>query len=304
MQRKVIAGALTLEGRIYVPEALRNEVIILFQNNPESGHLGALWTAKRISRDFHWLGLDTTVRKYVAQVWSIPLNQSTVPRTMWGYYTTISTIQPVEQNYYGLRHQHTGINQVKIQQDFVHSRRINEDGNLPTLPKWYRLTAIGMYVFRARDLQAWSTKQYWHRPQNAVPKPILNSCLLPHEHRPLTHDRLPSADRRPDRAAELEHGTIPLSHQQLRAEHLSRTLTSGRIRVQHLSAYFDKDDTVLGRVPLEPQDAVQSTKSITSTTRDPSGRYTQGIGRDSSDSPWEKTESPAAASKVCQWKRN
>jgi hypothetical protein len=42
MQMKVIAGALTFEGRIYVPEALRNQVISLSHNNPEFGHFGAL----------------------------------------------------------------------------------------------------------------------------------------------------------------------------------------------------------------------------------------------------------------------
>ena len=66
MQLKVSAGALTFEGRIYVPEALRNQVISLFHNNPESGHFGALRTAELVSSDFYWLGLDTTVRKYVA----------------------------------------------------------------------------------------------------------------------------------------------------------------------------------------------------------------------------------------------
>jgi hypothetical protein len=66
MQWKVIAGALTFEGRIYVPETLRNQVISLFHDNPQSGHFGALRTAELVSRDIYWLGLDTTVRKYVA----------------------------------------------------------------------------------------------------------------------------------------------------------------------------------------------------------------------------------------------
>jgi hypothetical protein len=63
---EVSTGALTFEGRIYVPEALRNQVISLFHENPESGHYGALRTAELGSRDLYWLGLDTTVRKYVA----------------------------------------------------------------------------------------------------------------------------------------------------------------------------------------------------------------------------------------------
>jgi len=66
MQWKVIAGALTFEGRIYVPDALRKQVICLFHDNPESGHFGSLRNADLISAVFYWLILDTLVRKYVA----------------------------------------------------------------------------------------------------------------------------------------------------------------------------------------------------------------------------------------------
>jgi len=66
MKWKVSAGALTVEGRISVPEALRNQVISLFHDNPVCGHFGALRTAELGSRDIYWLGLDTTVQKYVA----------------------------------------------------------------------------------------------------------------------------------------------------------------------------------------------------------------------------------------------
>jgi len=54
-QWKVISGALTYEGRIYVPadNALRSQVISLFHDNPESGHFGALRTAEPVSRDFY-----------------------------------------------------------------------------------------------------------------------------------------------------------------------------------------------------------------------------------------------------------
>jgi len=53
MQWKVSAGALTFEGRIYMPEALRNQVISLFHDNPESGHFGALRTAELVSRHYY-----------------------------------------------------------------------------------------------------------------------------------------------------------------------------------------------------------------------------------------------------------
>ena len=66
MQWKVITEALTLEGRIYMPEALRNQVIRLFHDNHESRYCGALSTAELASRDFYWPGQDTMVWKYVA----------------------------------------------------------------------------------------------------------------------------------------------------------------------------------------------------------------------------------------------
>jgi hypothetical protein len=66
MQWKVIAGALTFAGRIYVPEALCNQVLSLFHDNPESGHFAALGTAELVSRDFYWFRQLTTVRKYIA----------------------------------------------------------------------------------------------------------------------------------------------------------------------------------------------------------------------------------------------
>jgi len=50
---KVISGAISYEGRIYVPEPLRSKLISLFHDNPESGHFRALKTAELISRDFY-----------------------------------------------------------------------------------------------------------------------------------------------------------------------------------------------------------------------------------------------------------
>jgi hypothetical protein len=64
----VSAAALTFEGRVYVPDSdeLRSKVIALHHDNLESGHFGALKTAKLISRNFYWLALQTSVRQYVA----------------------------------------------------------------------------------------------------------------------------------------------------------------------------------------------------------------------------------------------
>jgi hypothetical protein len=64
----VSTGALTFEGRVYVPDSdkLRSKVIALHHDNPESGHFGALKTAELISRNFYWPALQTSVRQYVA----------------------------------------------------------------------------------------------------------------------------------------------------------------------------------------------------------------------------------------------
>jgi hypothetical protein len=64
----VSAGALTHEGRVYVPDSpgLRSKVTTLHHDNPESGHFGALKTAELISRNFYWPTLATSVRQFVA----------------------------------------------------------------------------------------------------------------------------------------------------------------------------------------------------------------------------------------------
>jgi hypothetical protein len=64
----VSAGAPTHEGRVYVPDSpgLRARVTALHHNNPESGHFGALKTAERISQNFYWPALPTSVRQYIA----------------------------------------------------------------------------------------------------------------------------------------------------------------------------------------------------------------------------------------------
>jgi transposase InsO family protein len=64
----VSGGALTYEGRVYVPDSprLRSKVTALHHDNPESGYFGGLKTAELVSRNFHWPALTTSVRQYVA----------------------------------------------------------------------------------------------------------------------------------------------------------------------------------------------------------------------------------------------
>jgi hypothetical protein len=67
-QWEVVAGAWTYGGRIHVPavDSLHGKVICLFHHNPESGHFGALKTAKLVSRDFYWPAMDSHARRYVS----------------------------------------------------------------------------------------------------------------------------------------------------------------------------------------------------------------------------------------------
>jgi len=63
------ATVLIYKGRIYVPmdDLLRNKVLSLFHNNPESYHFGPLRTAELQSWDFHWPAMDATIQKYIAR---------------------------------------------------------------------------------------------------------------------------------------------------------------------------------------------------------------------------------------------
>ena len=60
----VISGALTYEGRIYMPadNGLRREVISHFNGNPGSSHFGAVRTPELESRDFYWPSMDATIQ--------------------------------------------------------------------------------------------------------------------------------------------------------------------------------------------------------------------------------------------------
>jgi len=49
-----------------VVDSLRQKVISLFHDNPESSHFGALKTAERESRVFYLPAMDSHVCKYVS----------------------------------------------------------------------------------------------------------------------------------------------------------------------------------------------------------------------------------------------
>jgi hypothetical protein len=83
MQWIFIVEALTIAGIIYVPEALRNQVISLFHDHPETSHFGALRTAELLSGDSYWRRLDTSVRKYVV-AWDVCHQLNALCHTQYG----------------------------------------------------------------------------------------------------------------------------------------------------------------------------------------------------------------------------
>jgi len=64
----VVKGALSYEGRIYVPgvNSFCGKVIRLFHDTPESSHFGAVKTTELESRDFYWPAMDSHIHQYVS----------------------------------------------------------------------------------------------------------------------------------------------------------------------------------------------------------------------------------------------
>jgi len=67
-QWKVVTGALTYQGRIYIPavDSLHGKVISLFHGNLESSHFGALETPELVPRDVYRPAMDSHVGKYIS----------------------------------------------------------------------------------------------------------------------------------------------------------------------------------------------------------------------------------------------
>jgi len=146
----------------------------------------------------------------------MPQNQGTAPCSPRSQHTTTTTSAPLQWSHHGLRHGPPGINKLGLHWHRSNRRSTDTDGELPTLPKGYRLTGVGTYVFRARDLQTWCTGYYHHRPRHAIHQPILDLSLLSSEHQSPTLHRIPSTDQWPNVAPSSDHGTVPPSLLQLR----------------------------------------------------------------------------------------
>ena len=102
---KVTAGVLPYEERIYVPkdDLLRNKVISLFHDNPESSHLGALKTA-----EFSFIGFPLARHgrhhiKIHCRMRTMPLNQGTTTRPLQHKHATSTTITALGRSDHGLR---------------------------------------------------------------------------------------------------------------------------------------------------------------------------------------------------------
>ena len=62
---RVIDGRLFNGDRVYVPNDLALQTLILLECHDASGHLGKDKTMEQVKRRFYWPGMDETVRKYV-----------------------------------------------------------------------------------------------------------------------------------------------------------------------------------------------------------------------------------------------
>ena len=53
------------EGKIYVPEILRNRIIRQYHNAPISGHYGQKRTKNKLHHYYYWPNLQNDVRDYI-----------------------------------------------------------------------------------------------------------------------------------------------------------------------------------------------------------------------------------------------
>jgi hypothetical protein len=62
------AGLLHYKGRVFVPEeaALRQELLMLFHDDPLAGHFGIARALELLQRKFHWRRMDTDVKDYAS----------------------------------------------------------------------------------------------------------------------------------------------------------------------------------------------------------------------------------------------
>lgn len=57
----------TINGLVYVPRSMRNEVMKLNHDAPSAGHFGIDKTVERVTRTYYWPGIWQTVRRYIGE---------------------------------------------------------------------------------------------------------------------------------------------------------------------------------------------------------------------------------------------
>ena len=57
----------TADGKIFVPEALKKEILLRFHDSPFAGHLGVKKTLARIQRRFKWPKMAKEIKEYVSK---------------------------------------------------------------------------------------------------------------------------------------------------------------------------------------------------------------------------------------------
>lgn len=72
-------GTVRFRDRLYIPgsEGLRQELLHLYHDGTDAGHFGVGRTTELLQRKYHWIGMHTDVKKYVA---SCAICQGTVSR--------------------------------------------------------------------------------------------------------------------------------------------------------------------------------------------------------------------------------
>jgi hypothetical protein len=152
-------------------------------------------------------------------------------------------------------------------------------------------------------VQTRCARQHCYQSWKGVFQLILESSLLSPKCYAQAVDHLPSTDRWPDGMAKPVHGTVLTGLLQLQAELLCRTVTFGRLCLQQFSPSLNADDTILGQLPLPPDNEVQATKRpIKSEVGNTGGRNGIRNGMDSPTSPGEIVENAGTVITIRLWK--
>jgi len=300
MHWKVLAESFTVDGRIYVPEALCNQALGFFNDIPVSSHVGALRTAEHVSNDLCWLELDTTVQKYITRcdIW----HWINAPRqAQYG----ANMLQPPLYNCW---------NGIKI--DFITDlTELTKSGYTTIMVIVDQWTKIEIYPPFPKDidtpglLSMYCNHENYNRGKQSIVVSDYSTQFISQfwtqvcSHISIQHHLSSAFHPQTHSQTEWPNQTI---YQYLWAitndEHDNSTKLHSLVDFAYNNSLHDLTKLTplwaMAHVSSEPWDAVQSTESITSKDREPSRNYACGIGRDSSYSLGKHTGSPATTDEV------